>query len=36
MKEMFPNMDGEVIKSVYEAKSYNKDATAMALLELAD
>jgi len=34
LKEMFPNMDEDVIKSVYEAGGFHKDSAANALLSM--
>ena len=35
VKEMFPDMEDEVIKSVFESNSGNKDSTINALLQMS-
>jgi toll-interacting protein len=36
LKELFPDVDEEVVKSIYEAQRYNKDGTANAILSMSE
>ena len=36
LKELFPDVDEEVVKSIYEAQRFNKDAAANSILSMSE